>query len=84
MHSERGSARPTLSPPEYRGRGVGVWSGSFYVGSFISGLVIGVIGRFADGFLQSLGVIGFACAALACGLLVFNIWSRGSVPAAAR
>jgi MFS family permease len=67
-------------PPEYRGRGVGVWSGSFYVGSFISGLVIGVIGRYTDGFLQSIGVIGFACAALASGLLIFNLSSRGSAP----
>lgn len=68
-------------PPEYRGRGVGVWSGSFYVGSFVSGLVIGIIGRFTDGFLQSIGVIGFACAAIALGLLIVNLWPRTSAPA---
>jgi MFS family permease len=67
-------------PPEYRGRGVGVWSGSFYVGSFVSGVVIGVLGHFTDGFLQSLGVIGFACAAIALGLLITNLWSRSSAP----
>ena len=65
-------------PPEYRGRGVGVWSGSFYVGSFVSGVVIGVIGRFTDGFLQSLGVIGFACAAISVGLLIANLRAGSS------
>jgi MFS family permease len=67
-------------PPEYRGRGVGVWSGSFYVGSFVSGVVIGVIGRFTDGFLQSLGVIGFACAAISVGLLIANLRAGSSAP----
>lgn len=67
-------------PPEYRGRGVGVWSGSFYVGSFVSGVVIGVLGHFTDGFLQSLGVIGFACAAIAVGLLLRSLWSRSPAP----
>ena len=71
-------------PPEYRGRGVGVWSGSFYVGSFVSGVVIGVIGRFTDGFLQSLGVIGFACAAISLSLLFVNLWSRGAAAAQPR
>lgn len=68
-------------PPEYRGRGVGVWSGSFYVGSFVSGLLIGFIGRFTDGFLESLGVVGFACAAVALALLASNLLAR---PSAAR
>ena len=66
-------------PPEYRGRGVGVWSGSFYVGSFVSGVVIGVLGHFTTGFLQSLGVIGVACAALSVGLLIANLRSRSTV-----
>jgi MFS family permease len=71
-------------PPEYRGRGVGVWSGSFYVGSFVSGVTIGVIGRFTDGFLQSLGVIGFACAVISFGLLIANLWSRAAAAAQPR
>lgn len=64
-------------PPEYRGRGVGVWSGSFYVGAFVSGLVIGVIGRYTDSFLASLGVIGMACAAVAVVLIIANIRTAG-------
>jgi MFS family permease len=63
-------------PPEVRGRGVGVWSGSFYVGSFVSGLVIGWIGRFTDGFLQSIGVIGWACALGAAVFLIASLTRR--------
>ncbi|MEO8313609.1 MAG: MFS transporter [Pseudomonadota bacterium] len=50
-------------PPEFRGRGVGIWSGSFYVGSFVSGLAVGAIGTFTPGFLETIGVVGLACAA---------------------
>lgn len=60
-------------PQEYRGRGVGVWSGSFYVGAFVSGLAISTIGQYTDGFLGSLGVVGYACAAIAAALAVFNL-----------
>ncbi len=63
-------------PPAYRGRGVGVWSGSFYVGSFLSGLLIATIGHYTDDFLQSIGVIGFACAAVALGLVIVNLRRR--------
>jgi MFS family permease len=65
-------------PPEFRGRGVGVWSGSFYVGSFVSGLLIGFIGRFTDGFLQSIGVVGVGCAVVAALLLLSNLLGRTS------
>jgi MFS family permease len=63
-------------PAEYRGRGVGVWSGSFYVGSFVSGLLIGYIGRWTGDLLQSLGVVGVACAIAALGLLASNLFRR--------
>jgi MFS family permease len=69
-------------PPEVRGRGVGVWSGSFYVGSFVSGLVIGGLDTLTKGFLQSLGVIGLACACASIVLIVSNL-VRKSPPATA-
>jgi hypothetical protein len=50
----------------------------------VSGVTIGVIGRFTDGFLQSLGVIGFACAVISLGLLIANLWSRGAAAAQPR
>jgi MFS family permease len=63
-------------PLEVRGRGVGIWSGSFYVGSFVSGIVIGLIGRWTDGFLESLGMIGLACGIASAILLMSNMLRR--------
>lgn len=60
-------------PPEYRGRGVGVWSSCFYVSSFVAGLIVGFLdGRTGD-FMHSLGVVGMVCAVLSAGLLVSQL-----------
>jgi MFS family permease len=53
----------TLSkfPEEHRGRGMGVWAASFFVGEFLSPLIVSLIGAPGLSFLQSVGVVGVAC-----------------------
>jgi MFS family permease len=43
-----------------RGRGTGLWTGSFFVGQFLSPLVIASVGTGVGGLQQALGVLGVA------------------------
>lgn len=56
--------------PEHRGRGVGVWSATFFASSFISGLLVGFIDQFTPDFLHTMGVLGWGCAAGALLVLI--------------
>jgi MFS family permease len=53
----------TLSkfPEEHRGRGMGVWAASFFVGEFLSPLAMTLIGSPGLTFLQAVGVVGVVC-----------------------
>lgn len=59
--------------PQYRGRGVGIWSGCFYVSSFLAGLLVGLIDQHTHDFMHSLGVVGLGCATASLLLLVGQI-----------
>ena len=66
-----------------RGRGTGIWSACFYVGSFFSPLLTSVLGLWTGAFMNSVGVVGVA--ALAAGLVLAMLAIRRrthTVPAA--
>jgi MFS family permease len=65
----------------YRGRGTGVWSSCFYVGSFLSPLLTSLIGIWTGAFMSSVGVIGVVALITGAILSVFAMRSR-SQPAA--
>jgi MFS family permease len=60
----------TLSkfPEEHRGRGMGVWAASFFIGEFLSPLAVTLIGAPGLTFLQAVGVVGVLC--LACSVIL--------------
>jgi MFS family permease len=55
---------------EIRGRGTGIWTATFAVGQFLSGMIITFLGEHVGGLLpafMALGVANFAAALLAAG-----------------
>jgi MFS family permease len=46
---------------EHRGRGMGLWGGSFFLGQFLSPPLVALIGGAAGTFLASVAVIGTIC-----------------------
>ncbi|MFO1265364.1 MAG: MFS transporter [Rubrivivax sp.] len=81
-----GIAIPTLIswalaryPLEHRGRGMGFWGAAFFLGQFLNPPVMTAIAHGRLGFMQSTGVLGLACFALAA----VAAW-RGSVAARTR
>ncbi len=48
-----------------RGRGVGLWTGTLFIGEFLSPLIIASVGGGAGGLQPALGVIGVAAAIMA-------------------
>lgn len=71
-------------PGRYRARGIGIWSSSFYLGSFLSAILLEwITGRTAD-FLLSLGSIGAIYGVLALILSAQRILinRRASIPKA--
>ncbi|WP_338759892.1 MFS transporter [Massilia sp. METH4] len=58
---------------EHRGRGMGLWGGSFFLGQFLSPPLLTLIGSFGFTFLGSVAVVGAACAAAALVLLVTHL-----------
>lgn len=46
---------------EHRGRGMGLWGGSFFLGQFLSPPLVSLIGSGAGTFLASVAVIGTVC-----------------------
>ena len=53
-----------------RGRGTGLWTGTLFIGEFISPLIIAGVGAAAGGLQAALGVLGIAAAVLAVVTLV--------------
>ena len=49
-------------PYAQRGRGAGGFMGSFFLGNFISPIVVAAIGANASGLVPAIGVMGWACA----------------------
>jgi len=55
---------------EYRGRGMGLWGGAFFLGAFVSPPAVALVGQFTPGFLASVGAIGALCLVLSAVLYV--------------
>ena len=51
-------------PPEFRGRGMGFWSSAFFLGQFISPLVVTGVKNMAGSLLNAFVVFGILCIAL--------------------
>lgn len=61
---------------EVRGRGTGLWTGTFSIGQFLSGLVITFVGEHAGGLSPAFIVVGIT--ALAAAVLSFAVGIRNS------
>ena len=57
---------------EHRGRGMGLWGGSFFLGQFLSAPLLTLIQSAAGTFLASVAAIGVACLCTAVALIVAN------------
>jgi MFS family permease len=64
-----------------RGRGTGVWSACFYVGSFLSPLLTSFIGIWSGAFMNAVGVIGVVALVAGAILAVFSLRSRSRASA---
>jgi MFS family permease len=64
---------------EVRGRGTGLWTGSFFMGQFLSGMVITFIGEHVGGLSSALVVIGVTAMAAGLVSLVVGMRTRRSV-----
>ncbi len=53
-----------------RGRGVGLWTGTLFVGEFLSPLIIAAIAVGAGGLQPALGVLGIGAAVMAAVTLL--------------
>jgi MFS family permease len=60
---------------EHRGRGMGLWGGSFFLGQFLSPPLVSLIGTFAGSFLASVAVVGGLCLVIAAAI-AGAYWSR--------
>jgi MFS family permease len=50
---------------EQRGRGTGLWTGTLFVGQFLSPIILAAIGAFVGGLQPALGVLGVLAAVMA-------------------
>jgi len=64
---------------EIRGRGTGLWTGSFFMGQFLSGMVITLIGEHVGGLSSALVVVGVTAMAAGLVSLVVGMRTRRSV-----
>jgi MFS family permease len=58
---------------EHRGRGMGLWGGSFFLGQFLSAPLLTLIQSAAGTFLASVAAIGVACLCAAAALAVSGL-----------
>jgi MFS family permease len=59
-------------PAKYRGRGMGFWSSGFFLGLFLSPIVVGIVRSITDGLLAAFVVFGITCIVLAAINWVFS------------
>jgi MFS family permease len=64
---------------EHRGRGMGLWGGSFFLGQFLSPPLVALIGGAAGSFLASVAVIGTVCLLVAALLGVSTLARRRAI-----
>ncbi len=51
----------SLLPAEHRGRGMGFWAASFFIGQFLSPLAVGLVRVVAGGLLPAVTISGVVC-----------------------
>ncbi len=61
---------------EHRGRGMGLWGGSFFLGQFLSAPLLTLVQGAAGTFLASVAAIGVACLCTAVALAVTGLAAR--------
>jgi hypothetical protein len=61
---------------EHRGRGMGLWGGSFFLGQFLSPPLVALIGGVAGSFLASVAVVGAVCLFAAFLLTASHLMKR--------
>jgi len=67
-----------ILPPEFRGRGMGFWSSAFFLGQFISPLVVTGVKTMAGSLLNVFVFFGILCIVLG---LINYLFSRNTSPA---
>ncbi|WP_077035473.1 MFS transporter [Pelomonas sp. KK5] len=68
-------------PDEFRGRGMGMWVSAFFLGQFVSPLLVTLLRGWTGGLLQTFVACGATCIAIAVGNLLLG---RRRTPAIAR
>jgi MFS family permease len=64
-------------PFEQSGRATGGYMGSFFLGNFLSPLVVALVSKFAGGLIQAIAWIAVVCAATAVAVLTLTLAKRG-------
>ncbi|WP_158244510.1 MFS transporter [Paraburkholderia rhynchosiae] len=64
-------------PFEQSGRATGGYMGAFFLGNFLSPLVVESIGRFSGGLIQTIGWMAVVCAGAAVAILVLTLAKLG-------
>lgn len=64
-------------PPEFRGRGMGFWTSGFFLGQFISPLIVSAVRGITGSLLSAFIVLGAVC----LGMAAYNWWSGKKVQA---
>jgi MFS family permease len=52
-------------PAEHRGRGMGLWSSSFFIGQFVSPLTVSLLRNITGGLLPAVATFGVICLVVA-------------------
>jgi len=65
---------------EHRGRGMGIWGGCFFAGTFVSPLAMTALGAFVGSFLHTVGAVGALCFALAAVIWLAGRLARNGKP----
>jgi len=68
-------------PPTMRGRGMGIWTGSFFLGQFVAPILVSALASQMGGL--DVVLRGMAVVIASAGLLTFVVTTRRSIPATA-
>ncbi|MFV5703698.1 MFS transporter [Flavobacterium sp. XS2P12] len=63
----------TILPPQYRGRGMGIWTSGFFLGQFLNPVFVSLIRNVSGGVLQTFALVGGICFVVMVSLLVYNL-----------
>lgn len=63
----------TILPPQYRGRGMGIWTSGFFLGQFLNPVFVSFIRNVTGGVLETFALVGGVCFVVMVSLLVYNL-----------